>query len=325
MQLAQSFGAVIVNADSIQMYQHVNVGSAKPSQTDRERVPHFLFDFVAPPQVMTAGEYHRLFFSTLDEMARTKQSLVFVVGGTGFYFQALEKGIPEIPPANHEYQAELMKTLKEPDGEAKLFAELAKQDPETARKIHPHDHYRVLRALDVMHATGRPVSEVWAEHRQNSSKFPYELLKIGIQIERQELKHRLEARTEEMLSDGWIDEVKGLLQQGLQDWEPLSSVGYKQIVDFLTPRELSQQLSQMHSQKLPEKPSQKLSGKPTGSSLAPTMVELPIKIVQASLQLAKKQRTWFQRDKEVEWYRLQNSEAITARVRSFIDSEAASR
>lgn len=267
-------GSVIINADSVQLYQRLDIGSAKPTLEERKQVPHYLYDVIPPPETVTAGVYNRLFFETVKAL-ETKTPLALVVGGTGFYFQAIEKGLLPIPPANPEIQAELLAELKESDGEKKLHAELAAKDPRAAQRIHPRDHYRLIRALDILRSTGRPITEILEKHEKDSPGFPYPLLKVGLKMPREVLVERLQRRTEEMLRSGWLEEVRGLMEEGYGHWEPLRSVGYKQCVEYLSRK---------------------------GGESPESLKELADQIVSETLKLAKKQRTWFQRDRHIQWF-----------------------
>lgn len=288
---AEIFGAEIINADSIQMYKHVDIGSAKPSADEFQRRPHFLFDFVEAPHVITAGEFNRLFFEHMQSVI--KRGAVphphpqFVVGGTGFYFQAIEKGLLPIPKTNPELQARLAETLKIPGGEDALYADLKERDPQAAARIHPRDHYRLLRALDICHSTGRAMSEILKEHQDSGPPFPYPLLKIGLRLEKEDLLQRVRSRTQQMLKRGLLDEVKALKDRGLEGWEPLGSVGYRESLQYLR-----------------------------GEIASPH--ELEELIVRETMRLAKKQRTWFSRDPQITWFHPQQQVALEAHVRAFL-------
>lgn len=265
VEMAEAHKGCIINCDSIQCYQKLAIGSAQPSDEQKSRVPHFLFSFVEPPQEITAGEYRRHHFEILDKVP----SPAFVVGGTGFYFQALEKGMFSAPAASEEIQAELEKILEEPLGEERLWKELHEKDPVSAAKIHQRDHYRLVRALEVIRREGRPLSEIRKELEKNPEKYPWPYIKMGIYWEKDELVQRVEERTRKMLEAGLVEEVRECLDQGLGSWAPLSSVGYKECVHMIQENKTKEWLFE--------------------------------EIVRSTLKLAKKQRTWFQRDPEIHW------------------------
>lgn len=271
LEMAEVFEAEIVNADSIQMYRGLDVGSAKPSPHDFQRRPHFLFDILDYPAVATAGEYHRMFFRHMEDAENRKAGPQFVVGGTGFYFQAIEKGLLPVPKTDPILQRQIQAEVDEEGGEARLHAELSKADPEAARRIHPHDHYRLVRALEILRSTGRSLSEALSAHREGGPPFPYPLLKVGLRMDKDELVSRIEIRTRQMLRQGLIEEVRGLLEKGQGEWDPLRSVGYRECLQFLR--------GEIRSE-----------------------MELQARIVQETMRLAKKQKTWFQKDGGIHWF-----------------------
>lgn len=263
---AKKFEAAIFNCDSIQAYQHVDVGSAKPNLGERKEAPHYLYDYVSIGQSLTAGQYRRDFFAQLNSCENEN---IIVVGGTGFYFQALEKGMYEIPEASSDIKAEIEKKLSGEEGVRELYAELQERDPAAAQKIHLNDVFRIGRAIEVIRSTGMPLSRYQQQFGHGHS-FPYPLLKIGIRWGKEKLLERITERTRQMLKLGLVEETQRILESANRDWSPMQSVGYKQVIQYLD-GELSEN-------------------------------ELESVIVQATWQLAKKQKTWFQRDSEIHWF-----------------------
>jgi len=268
MQWCKKFGGVIVNCDSVQVYQKLDIGSAKPTKQEQAEVAHYLIDHVAPPHEMTAGVYSTDFFECVAKIPGNGP--VFVVGGTGFYFQAIEKGMYPVKKVSQELKDQVEKEIAEPGGAEKLFAELQAVDPEYAAKIHLADHYRLGRAIELIRLEGKGVTQIKKEFDALKNPFPYPLLKIGLQWDRDALRKRIEMRTEKMLKGGLVEEVKQLLDEGLKAWAPMSSVGYKETIQFVE-GEISEK-------------------------------ELYELIVTNTYQLAKRQRTWFQRDKTIHWF-----------------------
>jgi tRNA dimethylallyltransferase len=268
LHLAEKFQGQIVNCDSIQCYSEINLGSAKPSKEELVRVPHHLFDFVNSPEEITAGRYFELAESKLADMASRKVQLAIVVGGTGFYLQALEKGMYSTGPVNSEILKKIEAQLA--DGQAEqLWRELNAVDPETAVKISINDHYRLGRAMEIYRGHKRIPSEVRKEFRESQRLFPYPLMKLRLRCERSWLADRIAKRIHQWMQQGWVDEVRDLLDQGLENWAPLASVGFLEVKQSLLAA--------------------------TGFKQS----ELEALICTRTLQLAKKQRTWFQRDPEM--------------------------
>ncbi len=269
MKWAQENQGAIVNCDSIQLYQGLDIGSAKPSQEDFSKVPHFLFDVVSKGSEITAGEYTRLFFETVEKIKTDFQN-IYVVGGTGFYFQAIEKGMYDIGAADEKIKTQVEEELLTEEGAQKLYQELHAKDPEAAKKISPNDHYRLGRAIEIIRTHGKSVTDIKKAFAEKTKPFPYPLKKWGIKLEKADLIPRVEKRTENMLEAGLIKEVENLIQEGFRDWSALQSVGYKECLEFVK--------GEISSEK-----------------------ELKEKIVMNTLRLAKKQRTWFQRDVDIQW------------------------
>ena len=267
LKLAQEFNGVIFNCDSVQLYKRLDIGAAKPSAEEQALVPHYLLDYVAPPQEMTAGQYTRDFYAQMENLPG--KNPVFVVGGTGFYFMAIEKGMYPVVQVAKELQDAVLAEMQAEGGPEKLHRELAQIDPEYAAKIHLADHYRLGRAIELVRSEGRSVTQIQKDFSEAQTVFPYPLLKIGPTWDREVLKERIALRTQKMLDAGLIAEVQTLLDEGLEAWAPLSSVGYKETLDFLKGRIKREELFEQ--------------------------------IATNTRQLAKKQRTWFQRDKAIHW------------------------
>lgn len=287
LRLAQKHKGVIVNCDSIQVYKKLDIGSAKPSVEERSLLPHYLFDYVNPPEEMTAGVYSRNFEDVLKQIPEATP--VFVVGGTGFYFMAIEKGMYPVRTVSEELRKQVEREVQEEGGAQRLWNELHEKDPEYASKIHVADHYRIGRAIELIRSEGKSVTEVQEEFRHQKSAFPYPLLKVAPRWDREKLAERIQWRTEKMLAAGLIEEVKVVLDEGWAQWSPLQSVGYREVLDYLT-------------------------GKISKTELAPL-------IAQGTRQLAKKQRTWFQRDAEILWFDGENGWTdLESRVEEFLGS-----
>lgn len=268
LKMAQQYKGVIVNCDSVQLYQKVDIGSAKPSQEELSLVPHFLFDYVAPPEEMTAGNYTRDFYSCMEQLP--EGCPVFVVGGTGFYFMAIEKGMYPVTQVPEDIQKQVEWELRTEEGAQKLFQELKDKDPEYAAKIHISDRYRIGRGIELIRSQGKGVTAIQKEFEASRPEFPFPLLKIGPQWDREVLRQRILQRCKKMLQKGLLSEVQQLKNEGLEKWAPLSSVGYKECLQVL-------------SSELPES-------------------QLLEQIALHTSQLAKRQKTWFQRDKQIQWF-----------------------
>jgi tRNA dimethylallyltransferase len=273
LTLAEKYKGCIVNCDSVQCYDEIRIGAAIPTDEEFQRVPHFLYRFVKPFNEIAAGEYAKIFFSEMKKIEKSGFKNVFVVGGTGFYFQAIEKGMLNTPPCDPELRKQLEEDAAKKGFEA-LYQEMLDLDPALASKIHPNDHYRILRALEILRVSNKSLTDLKNEHLikldGGSDGFPYPLKKFAIDISREELLLRIEKRTDKMLAEGLLEEVESLIKKGLKEWAPLKSVGYSECLAYLE-REIE------------------------------TVAELREAIIVSTRQLAKKQKTWFVRDPDIKW------------------------
>lgn len=287
VRLALKAGAKIVNCDSVQVYEGLRIGSGQPTEQDKRGVQHYLYDYVAPPREMTAGAYKVDFENLMKTFS--PEDRVILVGGTGFYFQAVEKGMFEVPEVSDALREALEAEAETADGYARLREELKAGDAASFERIHEADRYRTLRALGILRAGGRKPSELRKEMEAATPPFPYPLLKCGYRREGDELKARIAKRTRSMIERGLIEETKSFLERGLGAWAPLSSVGYKETASFLR------------------------EGK--------TEAWLFDEICLRTGQLAKRQRTWFQRDAAIHWFTEATETDLVALGLRFFDGE----
>jgi tRNA dimethylallyltransferase len=228
LRLAQELDGEIISADSRQVYQGMDIGTAKPTLEERRRVPHHLIDVVAPDEGFTLAQYQELAYDAIGGVS-ARGKLPFLVGGTGQYVRAVVEGwgIPRVPP-NEELRARLYRQA-EVEGEEALHARLREVDPAAAEGIDPRNVRRVVRALEVYLETGQPISEL-----QRKKPPPYRILQIGLTMERQELYRRIDERVDRMMEEGLVEEVRGLVEQGYgYDLPSMSGLGYQQIGLYL--------------------------------------------------------------------------------------------
>lgn len=229
IELAERLNGEIVSADSRLFYRGMDIGTAKPTRSDRQRVPHHLIDVANPEDVWSLAVFQKAARQAIEDIHR-RQKLPFLVGGTGQYIQAVieEWNIPPQGP-DLRLRGAIEAWCREIGAEA-LHARLALIDPEAARIIDYRNIRRTVRALEVIFSTGRLFS---AQRSKLAS--PYRVLQIGLTRPRPELYARIDARIEGMLASGFVDEVKLLLEQGCSpDSSALSAIGYVQIADYLS-------------------------------------------------------------------------------------------
>jgi tRNA dimethylallyltransferase len=267
LALAQRLDGEIVNADSQQVYRYMDIGTGKPSEPERRSVPHHVIDVVNPDEEFNAAMYRRLANDAIDRLHRAGKNAV-LCGGTGLYLKTLTQGLFAGPGQDRELRRSLEDEIKD-KGLPVLYAQLAAIDRSVTATIHPNDRQRIIRALEVYRITGKPLSAWQKEHAFQEE--PYEVLKIGLLRERADLYEQINRRSERMIEDGLLEEVRGLLARGFGlDLKPLRSVGYRQMGAVIR-GELD-------------------------------LSEAAVEMKQETRHLAKRQLTWFRRDSEIRWY-----------------------
>lgn len=224
LELAEAITGEIISADSRLFYREMDIGTAKPSPAEQARCPHHLIDIVNPDQTLNLAAYQRLAYAIIDDIHR-RHRVPLLVGGSGQYVNAILEGwrIPEIPP-DPSLRKEL-ETLAQIEGAAALHARLAQEDPVAATRIDYRNTRRVVRALEVTLLAGRPISEI-----QSKSNPPYQIARIGLIRPRSVLFTRIDARIEQMLARGLLQEVQTLIEAGYEWSLPsMSGLGYRQI------------------------------------------------------------------------------------------------
>ena len=265
LELAERFQGEIVNCDSVAMYREFEIGTAKPSAKERARVPHHLFDLVAPDSYMTAGEYARQGRQILNDI-KARGRLPIVVGGTGLYLRALLEGLFPGPQRSEELRARLRDAV-ERRGAVSLHRILRRLDAEAAGKIHANDTPKLIRAIEVCVAARRQMTEMWKQGREPLKGF--RVMRVGLNPDRNALYARINERACRMFENGLVEETRGLLEKYGEAAGALGSLGYKQAVQLLR-GEVSREAAIRAAQ-------------------------------QAHRNYAKRQLTWFRREPQVVW------------------------
>jgi tRNA dimethylallyltransferase len=277
--LAQKFSGEIVSCDSVALYRHFEIGTAKPAPAQRALVPHHLLDIAEPDEAFTAGEYSRRARAAIDEVSR-RGKLPIVVGGTGLYLRALLEGLFPGPQRSEELR-ERLRARAHLRGSGHLHRVLGRLDRAAAEKIHPNDMAKLIRAIEVCLASRERMSELW-EQRGRDPLTGYRVLRLGLNPDRQKLYERINARAQQMFDDGLVEETKSLLERygGQKSVTALDSLGYRQAAQLLR-GELSREEAIAAAQ-------------------------------QGHRNYAKRQMTWFRREPEVVWLEGFGDEAVIA-------------
>jgi len=228
ISLAERFNGEIVNYDSVQVFRGLDIGSAKPSVAEQNRVPHHMIDIREPTELFTAGDYQREARAVLEEI-RQRGRIPILVGGTGLYLRALTEGLFAGPARSMELRARLESRCKA-RGVEYLHALLQRLDPESAARIGTRDKPKIIRALEVRLETGKPLTEhLSVEPRRPLQGFA--VFPIGLNPARADCYERIDARVQRMFEVGLVEEVRGLLTRGVPpDAKPLGALGYRHVL-----------------------------------------------------------------------------------------------
>ncbi len=267
LEVAQEIGGEIINADSQQIYRHLDIGTGKPSSQQQRVVPHHLLNIAEPTEKFNAALFLRLALKSIEDIQSHGKKAI-VCGGTGLYLRVLTRGL-FVGPSRDIRVRERLEAEGNKNGLESLYERLRVLDPEIALRVHPHDRQRIIRALEVIELTGKKMSAWQEEHGFHEARF--QCLKIGLCRERKELYERINKRCDKMIRDGLVEEVKSLISRGYDlDLRPLRSVGYRQMGLHLR-----------------------------GELNWDEAVQL---MKRDTRRLAKRQLTWFRSDREIHWF-----------------------
>ena len=266
VELAKQIQAEIVSADSMQIYKDMNIGTAKPTTEEMQGIKHYLIDYVSPEKRYSVAQFKKDAKSKIREIIK-KGKTPIVVGGTGLYVDSLiyEIDYPEIK-FDEIYRKSLEERV-EKEGLEKLYKEAEKIDKEAMKKISPNDKKRILRVLEIYHATGKTKTEQEKESRKNEVEFDYYI--YAINWDREELYNRINLRVDQMIEQGLIEEVKNILKKYDTFPTAMQGLGYKEVVEYLQNKITKEE-----------------------------MIE---KIKQETRRYAKRQLTWFRKNKSTKW------------------------
>jgi len=283
IQLAREWGGQIISADSMQVYRFMDIGTAKPTAEERSLVAHHLIDVVNPDEQFNAAIFIEMAQKIIRELHNQRKP-IFVVGGTGLYVKALLGGLFHGPDSDERlrkiYRQELTQFGKE-----YLYKKLKEKDEQAAAQIEKNDIVRIIRALEVLELSGESIVKKQKAHRFDDRL--YECTKVGLTMERSRLYERIDQRTEKMIKDGYVEEVRTLLSMGYSETlKPMQSLGYKHIVKYIK-----------------------------GSY----NLEDALRIIKRDTRhFAKRQMTWFGKDQDVIWFNPADMDVIREKIGQFL-------
>jgi tRNA dimethylallyltransferase len=283
LKVAGLYGGEIVSADSLQVYRGMDIGTAKPTAAERRCIPHHLIDVVDPDQPFNASRYCDLAHRVIGRL-HGEGKPIFVVGGTGLYLRALLGGLIAGPGADESLRVILREKMKRL-GKSHLYKMLRLRDEKAAAQINPHDGVRIIRALEVLELTGRSIVDHQRDHCFREK--PYEVIKIGLMLDRTVLQERIEKRTDRMIADGFVDEVRRLLAMGYdKSLKPMQSLGYRHVCGFLAGEEDLEGAARL--------------------------------IKRDTYRYAKRQMTWFAAEREISWLVPEDFDGVAERIGLFL-------
>ena len=275
IKLAKEINGEIISSDSMQIYKDMDIGTAKPSEEEMQGIPHHLIGFIEPNQRYSVAEFKKIAEEKIEEIL-AKGKTPIIVGGTGLYVDSLIYGIEyQNIEFDEKYRNELEERV-EKEGLEKLYEEAKKIDPQAIEKISINDKKRILRILEIYKATGKNKTEQEIESRKNEVKYDYKV--FAINWEREVLYERINKRVDTMIQQGLIQEVQNLLKKYKEFPTAMQGLGYKEVVEYLQ-----------------------------GITTYEEMVE---KIKMETRRYAKRQITWFKKNKQTIWIRAQDLQKI---------------
>lgn len=267
LELAKKVGGEIISADSMQIYEMMDIGSAKIKKEEMQGILHHLIDCISPSQEFNVVIFQKMALNAMEEIEK-RNKIPIIVGGTGFYIQSVLYQIDFTPNEDQGEVRKELETLALTKGKEYLHEKLREVDPLSAREIHANNQKRVIRALEYYRLTGEPISKHNIEQRQKES--PYDFSYFVLNDKRESLYQRIDQRVDEMVSQGLVEEVRTLKNMGYdRSFVSMQGLGYKEILDYLE---------------------DKIS-----------LDEAVYRIKRDTRHFAKRQITWFKREKEVIW------------------------
>ena len=268
IKIAEKFGGEIISADSMQIYKGMDIGTAKIKDEEMRGIPHHMIDIVEPDEDFSVSDFKEKAYKYIEEIAE-RGNIPIAAGGTGFYVNSLVYNLNFADSGSDEEVREKYSSLAEEKGNEYIMEILRKIDPESADRININDRKRIVRAIEVYEVSGRKMSETYKDFRKENEDF--HLIMIGLNRDRQKLYDRINRRVDIMLEEGLVDEVRSLLERGYdKNLTSMKAIGYKEVAEYIE-----------------------------DSISYDEMTEI---LKRNSRRFAKRQLTWFRRDKRIKWF-----------------------
>jgi tRNA dimethylallyltransferase len=288
VKIAELLNSEVISADSRLVYRQLDIGTAKPTAEEMGPVPHHLIDIVNPDESFSVADYQSQAYQKMAEIF-TEGKIPVIVGGTGLYIRALENNPSfQNQPPDDSVREKILEELDESGTDA-LYAELKEFDPSAAEKIHPNNIPRLVRALEVIRLTGRKFSEGIDSDESSENECPYKFVLYGLKPDRELLYTRINDRVDKMIADGWVEEVRRILDGGYTGNEkPLAGLGYRDMIKYVR-----------------------------GECTLGDAVE---RVKRDTRRFAKRQMTWFRSMENIEWMEIDENSGIVETANKILEN-----
>ena len=283
ISLSGKIPSEIISADSRQVYKLLNIGTAKPTPEELQKTKHHFIDFLNPNEIYNVSKFEKDVLTKIDELLKNNKTPI-IVGGSGLYIRAIVDGIFDVVDTDEEYRKKLMKE-REKFGNDFLLEKLKKIDPKSAAKLIPQNWKRIIRALEVYKLTGEPIWKLQEEYKRETN---FNFQQFGLNWQRETLYKNIELRVDKMIELGLVEEVKEILALGFnKNINALNTVGYKEIIEYLD---------------------KKIS------------LERAIELIKRNTRrYAKRQLTWFRKDKRIKWLDINDKKDLSKVTQSITE------
>ncbi|SFC01228.1 tRNA dimethylallyltransferase [Bacillus sp. 491mf] len=272
IELAKALNGEIISGDSMQIYRSMDIGTAKVTEEEMDGIPHYMIDIKNPEDSFSVAEFQELVRCHIEDITK-RGKLPIIVGGTGLYVQSVLYDYQfSDEPGDHVYRKQL-EQLAEERGVEYIHGKLEEVDPISAKRIHPNNVRRVIRALEIFHATGQKMSD---QLEQQENELLYDVALIGLTMDRDLLYSRINLRVDIMMEQGLLDEVKRLYEEGIRGCQSIQAIGYKELYEYFDEE----------------------------TSLEEAIIALKTN----SRRYAKRQLTWFRNKMDVKWFDVTSGE-----------------